>query len=406
GAGAPARACGRGGDPGAGRGTPAGGLRALGGPESVLRPVAGPPRSAWRPRAPGHGPGLRSHWGAPRLMRVPVATYRLQLGPELTFDDAARLVPYLHALGITDCYTSPFFDTSSTASHGYDVSDHTRIRDELGGEPGLGRFAEALREHGMGLLIDLVPNHMGIAHCRNAWWRDVLENGPSSRFASVFDIDWHPVKRELADKVLLPMLGDQYGIVLERGELRLRLAGGVFTIDYYETSLPVAPRSYGRILSHRIEDLQMRLGAEHADLLELKSIITWFVTIPPRRHPSEGRLAAGRPDVEAGERRLAALMAGSPDIAAFVSENIEHFNGKPGDSQSFDRLDDLLVDQSYRLAYWRVAGQEINYRRFFDINDLAAIPMEDPDVFPATHRLGVRLGPPGTGTRPRTAHPP
>jgi (1->4)-alpha-D-glucan 1-alpha-D-glucosylmutase len=338
-------------------------------------------------------------------MRVPVATYRLQLGADLTFDDAAALVPYLNTLGISDCYTSPFFEASSTRSHGYDVSDHSRVRDELGGEPALVRFAGALRHHGMGLLIDVVPNHMGIAHCRNAWWRDVLEHGPTSRFASVFDIDWRPVKRELADKVLLPILGDQYGVVLESGQLRLRLAGGVFTVDYYETALPVAARSYGRVLGHGIETLQARLGSDHADLVELKSIITWFVTIPPRRHPESGRLAPGRPDEEAGARRLAELLERSPDIASFVDENIQRFNGTPGDSSSFDLLDELLVDQSYRLAYWRVAGQEINYRRFFDVNDLAAIRMEDPEVFAETHRLVVRLVGEGIVTGLRIDHP-
>ena len=124
--------------------------------------------------------------------RVPLATYRLQLGSQLTFDDAARLVPYLAALGISDCYISPFFETSSESSHGYDVSDHNSIRAELGGEEAFVRFSETLGRRGLGLLIDLVPNHMGIARNRNAWWRDVLENGPRSRYSHVFDIDWRP----------------------------------------------------------------------------------------------------------------------------------------------------------------------------------------------------------------------
>jgi (1->4)-alpha-D-glucan 1-alpha-D-glucosylmutase len=340
------------------------------------------------------------------MTRVPVATYRLQLCPSLTFDDAAAVVPYLDALGITDCYVSPFFDTSTTGSHGYDVSDHNRIRDELGGEAAFERFAAALRRHGMGLLVDIVPNHMGIAHGRNAWWRDVLQNGESSRFASVFDIDWHPVKRELEGKVLLPILGDQYGAVLESGQLVLELSeAGALTVRYHETALPVAARSYARLLRHRIEALQQELGADNADLVELKSITTWFVTIPPRHHPEEGRLAPGRPDIEAGERRLAELMARSPAIAAFVAENVRIFNGTPGDSQSFDLLDSLLVDQSYRVAFWRVAGYEINYRRFFDINDLAAIRMEDPDVFAEAHRLIVRLVRAGIVTGLRIDHP-
>ncbi len=340
------------------------------------------------------------------MSRVPVATYRLQLCPALTFDDAAALVPYLEALGISDCYTSPFFDTSTTGSHGYDVSDHNKIRDELGGEAAFARFAEALRAHDMGLLIDIVPNHMGIAHARNAWWRDVLQNGENSRFASVFDIDWNPVKRELAGKVLLPILGDQYGAVLESGQLVLELSpAGVLTVRYYETALPLAPRSYARLLRHRIEELQDQLGGDDPDLVELKSITTWFVTIPPRPNADVGRLTLGRPDIEAGERRLGDLLARSPAIAAFLAENVRLFNGTPGESQSFDLLDGLLMDQSYRLAFWRVAGHEINYRRFFDINDLAAIRMEDPDVFAEAHRLVVRLVRDGIVTGLRIDHP-
>src|SRR5262249_11123322 len=164
------------------------------------------------------------------LLRVPRATYRLQLGPDLTFDVAAGLVPYLAALGISDCYISPFFEAASNRSHGYDVSDHSRFRAELGGQAAFERFAQALREHRLGLLIDVVPNHMGIAGSRNAWWSDVLMHGASSPYAAFFDIDWVPVKGELANKVLLPTLGDQYGVVLERGELRLELADGRFTI--------------------------------------------------------------------------------------------------------------------------------------------------------------------------------
>ena len=199
----------------------------------------------------------------PASPRIPLATYRLQLGPRLTFDDAAELVPYLAALGISDCYVSPFFETSSDSSHGYDVSDHNRIREELGGRPAFIRFSDALRRYGLGLLVDLVPNHMGIAGNRNRWWLDILEHGAGSRYAHVFDIDWNRATPELAGKVLLPVLGDQYGIVLERGELRLELNDGVFTVRYYETVLPIAPRSYSRILGHRIDELEAALGPSH-----------------------------------------------------------------------------------------------------------------------------------------------
>ncbi|MGH7279758.1 MAG: alpha-amylase family glycosyl hydrolase, partial [Candidatus Rokuibacteriota bacterium] len=336
---------------------------------------------------------------------VPRATYRLQLSPSLTFDDAARLVPYLERLGISDCYTSPFFETSRAGSHGYDVADHNRFREELGGEPAFRRFAEALARHRMGLLIDLVPNHMGIAGNRNAWWYDVLENGASSPYAAFFDIDWQPVKPELANKVLLPILGDQYGVVLDSGQLRLERAGGAFKVRYHDTELPVAPRTYGRVLAHRLESLQARLGPEHPGLVALKSVTSWFASLPPRTEAEPARIAARHREIAIGKERLEELLRSSADIRDFVEGNVRIFNGTPGDPGTFDLLDGLLGDQVYRLAFWRVAGEEINYRRFFDINDLAAIRMEDPAVFAETHRLVFRLLREGIVTGLRVDHP-
>jgi len=339
------------------------------------------------------------------LLRLPRATYRLQLGPDLTFDDAAALVPYLVALGISDCYISPFFETSSTRSHGYDVSDHGRFRAELGGETAFRRFAQALRHRGLGLLIDVVPNHMGIAGSRNAWWFDVLMHGASSRYASFFDIDWTPVKSELANKVLLPLLGDQYGVVLDRGELRVQLSDGRFTIHYYDTALPVAPRTYVQILGHRLDQLEAALGAENRALLELKAIYELLLTIPRRTETNLELLAARHREAEIAIQKLAGLLETSGDVRDFITENVRIFNGTPGDPRSFDLLDGLLHDQVYRLAYWRVAGEEINYRRFFDINELAAIRMEDPRVFAETHRLILGLVREGIVTGLRIDHP-
>jgi (1->4)-alpha-D-glucan 1-alpha-D-glucosylmutase len=338
-------------------------------------------------------------------MRAPRATYRLQLGPELTFDDAAALLDYLQALGVSDCYTSPFLETATRGSHGYDVSDHSRLREELGGEAAFDRLAAALRERDMGLLVDVVPNHMGIAQNRNAWWYDVLENGAASAYASYFDIDWHPVKSDLADKVLLPILGEQYGVVLDKGDLTLFLEDGRFVVRYYETVLPISPRSYGRILGHRIDTLSAELGGEHTDVVALKSLITWFATLPLETEKDPERLAARRREKDIGRERLLALLAESEPVRAFVAENVRIFNGTPGEPPSMDLLDDLLADQAYRVAYWRVAGEEINYRRFFDINDLAAIRMEDPEVFEVAHRLLFRLVRDGIVTGFRIDHP-
>jgi (1->4)-alpha-D-glucan 1-alpha-D-glucosylmutase len=338
-------------------------------------------------------------------MRVPLATYRLQLGRHLTFDDAARRLDYLHALGIGDAYTSPFFETASANSHGYDVSDHNRLRDELGGEPAFRRFAAALRARDMGLLIDLVPNHMGIAHNNNPRWLDVLADGPASPSAVYFDIDWAPVKQELAGKVLLPILGDMYGAVLDSGQLQLRLEQGGFSVHYYESRLPVAPRSWGRVLGHNLSALQERLGAEHPELLELKSLISWFATIPPHLETDPDLVAARRREIDIGCKRLTALLHHSPVVREFIEGNVRAFNGTPGDPRSFDALDALLDDQAYRVAFWRVAGEEINYRRFFDINELAAIRMEEPQVFADTHRLVFRLVSEGLVTGLRVDHP-
>jgi (1->4)-alpha-D-glucan 1-alpha-D-glucosylmutase len=337
-------------------------------------------------------------------MRVPLATYRLQLGPRLTFDDAAARLDYLARLGVSDCYTSPFFETASTASHGYDVNDHNRLRDELGGEPAFRRFAEALRAHEMGLLIDLVPNHMGIAGNRNALWQQVLESGPAAAAAVYFDIDWAPVKAELAGKVLLPILGDQYGVVLDSGQLRLTLDGDGFIVRYYDTVMPLAPRSWARILGHGLPELQARLGGAHPDLAELKSLLSWLATLPAGVDTAAAR-AASRDAVVAGRKMLAALLAASPAIRTFVEDSVRTFNGTPGDPRSFDLLDALLDEQAYRLAFWRVAGEEINYRRFFDINELAAIRVEVPEVFAETHRLVFRLVGEGIVTGLRVDHP-
>jgi (1->4)-alpha-D-glucan 1-alpha-D-glucosylmutase len=338
-------------------------------------------------------------------MRVPLATYRLQLGPDLTFDDAAARLPYLERLGVSDAYTSPFFETASTNSHGYDVNDHNRFRAELGGEPAFWRFADRLRARGMGLLVDLVPNHMGIAGNRNARWYQVLQQGPTAPAAVYFDIDWTPVKDELAGKVLLPILGDQYGAVLDSGQLQLTLDERGLTVRYYDTVMPLAPRSWARVLGHRLAELQDRLGPEHPELLELESLLTWFTTIPPGVETEAGSPAAGGVEVEPGQARLAELLARAPEIRKFVEDNVRILNGTPGDPPSFDLLDALLDDQAYRVAYWRVAGEEINYRRFFDINELAAIRPEVPEVFAETHRLVFDLVRRGIVTGLRVDHP-
>src|SRR3989338_11064280 len=213
--------------------------------------------------------------------RIPGSTYRLQLDRTFTFVDATAAVPYLDALGITDCYLSPLLRPSSAASHGYDVSDHGRLNAALGTEADYTAFAEALRARGMGQILDVVPNHMGITGSRNAWGMDVLENGPASPYAAHFDIDWDPLKPELKNKVLLPILGDQYGRVLENQELALEFREGAFFVRYGDTLLPVAPRSYARVLRVGLDESLAALGPDDPQALELQSILTAPGHLPP-----------------------------------------------------------------------------------------------------------------------------
>lgn len=336
--------------------------------------------------------------------RIPLATYRLQFNRSFTFADAARLVPYLHALGVSDCYASPYFKACPDSPHGYDVIDHSALNPEVGSEEDYAAFAQELRRHEMGQLLDVVPNHMGIAKNLNLWWADVLENGPSSLYASCFDIDWAPVKADLANKVLLPILGDQYGRVLENQELTLSYEDGAFALHYFDHRLPIAPRPSIAILSHRLGDLQMTLGAEHPDFLEFQSIITALTHLPLRTETDRDKVIERSREKEIIKRRLVSLTASAPAVRTFIEENVRFFNGVKGDRHSFDPLDALLADQAYRLAYWRVAAEEINYRRFFDINELAAIRTEDPAVFAATHRLVLRLLADGVVTGLRIDH--
>ncbi len=322
---------------------------------------------------------------------VPGATYRLQFHQGFTFRDATALVPYLSRLGVTHCYCSSYLQAVPGSPHGYDVADPTSLNTEIGTENDYRAFVDALDAHGMRHLLDVVPNHMGIARSRNRFWQDVLENGPSSRYARVFDIDWRPVKPELEGKVLLPILGDQYGAVLERQEIRLEYADGAFRLCYFETTLPVAPRSYPRILQHRITALEAALGAEHPELEELLSIVTSLEHLPGRTELDPERLSERQREKEIAKRRLAQLTASSPAVRAFIEENVGEFNGRAGDARSFDLLDGLLNDQAYRLSHWRVASEEINYRRFFDINELAAVRMDNPEVFEEAHRLVFAL---------------
>ncbi len=336
--------------------------------------------------------------------QIPGASYRLQLNNQFTFKRAEELVDYLHDLGISDCYISPILAARAGSLHGYDIIDHSQLNPEIGDEEEFAKFAQRLKVRGMGLILDLVPNHMSIACGANQWWNDVLENGPSSPYAQFFDIDWLPPKPDLADKVLLPMLGEQYGRVLENQELRLEYERGAFFVRYYETRLPIAPRSYTHILEPLLEQLSSRNTVSHHDLMELESIITAIRYLPLRSETDEVRLRERHREKEVIKRRLDKLVEESDEARQILHEVLTELNGERGNPRSFDRLERLLADQAYRLSHWRVAADEINYRRFFDINELAAIRVEEPEVFAAVHGLIFQLIRQGLVTGLRVDH--
>ena len=335
--------------------------------------------------------------------RIPSCTYRLQFNRWFTFSQARELVPYLHALGVTDAYASPYFQASADSLHGYDITDHNKLNGAIGSREDYDAWIAQLHAHGMGQVLDFVPNHMGIGEPLNEWWMDVLENGPSSMYAPYFDIDWRPVKSDLCDKVLLPILTDQYGRVLERGELQLRFEEGSFYLWYRERKLPIAPGTYRHILEIALENL-----AEYKDeefYAEFQSILTALEYLPRRTELDPERIAERSREKEIVKRRLERRCQEASQVQRAIEKALAQINGRPGDSRSFDKLDQLLNAQSYRLAYWRVAAEEINYRRFFDVNDLAAIRMEVPEVFDATHMLVVDLVRVGAVTGLRIDHP-
>jgi (1->4)-alpha-D-glucan 1-alpha-D-glucosylmutase len=337
-------------------------------------------------------------------MRIPVSTYRLQFNGGFRFPDAAELVEYLDALGVTDCYASPLSMARPGSVHGYDVVDPTRLNPELGSEEDFAAFAAGLRQRGMGLLLDVVPNHMCIAVGDNWRWRDVLANGPSSSYARFFDVDWSPPKAELAGTVLLPVLGEQYGRVLETG---IKLAyddEGAFSVTFYESRLPLSPGTWSHVLAPALAELRARFGDEEPRVLELESIIRALGYLPRRTETAPAKLRERRHEREIIGRRLAALVSGDADVSGAIERSLAEINGRPGDPRSFDRLEAVLADQAYRLSHWRVAADEINYRRFFDINDLAAIRVEDPVVFAVVHELPMRLAREGIVTGLRVDH--
>jgi len=340
-----------------------------------------------------------------RPKRIPLSTYRLQLHAGFTLADARAVVDYLERLGISDCYLSPVSASRPGSTHGYDVTQHNRLDPELGGREEYERFSAEVASRGMGMVLDFVPNHMGVDPTSNPWWRDVLENGQCSRYARFFDIDWTPLKPELEGRVLLPILGGQYGQVLEAGELKVEFNEGLFEVRYFDDRLPINPRQIPIIFGAGANDGERARENGDAELDEFHGILSALARMPPHTDPRDESIEERRRVKREQRERLQRLVERSARVRQLVDAALDEMNGTPGVRASFDRLHALLQEQPYRLAYWRTASHEINYRRFFDINDLAGLRQEVPEVFEATHALLGELLKTGPVTGIRVDHP-
>ena len=335
--------------------------------------------------------------------RVPAATYRLQFHHEFRFITAQALVPYLAALGISDLYASPLFRARRRSLHGYSVTNPLIINPELGSKVSFNALARNLKAQGMGLLLDIVPNHMAMSH-DNPWWLDVLENGPASPFAVFFDVDWRPPNPLLEGRVLLPILGAPYNEILENQELWLGLDAGGLAVHYYEHKFPLDPKTYRVILTQGLDAFIESWGPDDPTVSTLLNLITLAENLPPRTVTSKKKLRERNRQKDILKKNLWVWYRDNPVAKEFIDNNLTLFNGRKGKPDSFNLLDQLLNLQAYRLAHWRVAQDLINYRRFFSINDLVGLRVEDPQVFEASHGLLVDLARDGRITGLRIDH--
>jgi (1->4)-alpha-D-glucan 1-alpha-D-glucosylmutase len=338
------------------------------------------------------------------LAAIPRATYRVQLNHDFTFADVTAIVPYLAALGISHVYCSPYLRARPGSLHGYDIVDHGMLNPDLGSREDFDRMVDALARAGMSHLCDVVPNHMAVMRADNAWWMDVLANGASSPYAPYFDIDFGRRDEALAGKVLVPVLGDAYGSVLERGELVLAFdaESGTFAVRYFEHRFPLDWQSSADIVLGAATQARASRSAVAG---ELDAIGHTLKALPAYDEEAPARVAARRRITGDLAQRLATLARTDAAALAAIARSVAQFNGTPGDAASFDTLHALLERQPFRLADWRIASDEINYRRFFDVNDLAALRMEQPAVFEATHAFVLSLAGAGRIGGLRIDHP-
>ena len=311
---------------------------------------------------------------ATQTRRVPGATYRLQFNEAFTFGQATAILDYLAELNITDCYASPLFQAAPGSTHGYDVCSFTRLSPKLGDTDAFERFARQLQQARLGLLLDIVPNHMG-ADLSNEWWRDVLAQGPASPYAGYFDINWSSGQPDLQNKVLLPILGGHFGEVLAKGELKVVFEDGEISIDYFGKHFPVSPESVALLLAESEGELASSTGKECRETLS-----TLIQSLKTGATPNEAT------KLVALKKTLEHLASEHPEFREAMGKTLERYNVAPG-NKAIHKLAHLLSRQHYRLAFWRVGPEELNYRRFFDITGLAAMKVEKPRVFDAMHTL-------------------
>lgn len=323
-------------------------------------------------------------------MHTPNATYRLQLNKDFGFKDAIKLVPHLDSIGISDLYLSPIFQARNGSMHGYDVTDPSRLNEELGAPRDFEALVEALRARGMSILLDIVPNHMA-ASPANPWWVDVLENGSASPYSAFFDVEWGEDSPAVHEGIYLPILGEPYAEALEQQKLHLWIDEHGLHLSYYETPFPLDPSTYADVVSYRLSELLGKLDSSTPLLQELGEFLESAERLPARTSAEWEILELRRREAPRVKQKLADLYSRFQQVREFIDENIRIFNGKKGDPRSFDLLDALIRKQPYELAFWRVAREKINYRRFFDVTELIGIRAQEAQVFDATHALPLKL---------------
>jgi (1->4)-alpha-D-glucan 1-alpha-D-glucosylmutase len=332
------------------------------------------------------------------MMRIPIATYRVQFNPSFSFGDAQEIVPYLGELGISDIYASPVFKARPGTIHGYDVVDMNQLNPELGGLEGFEELNTLVREHGMGWVQDIIPNHMAYTY-ENQMLMDVLENGKGSPYFNFFDIEWDHSYESIRGRLLAPFLGGFYGEALENGEIQLQYDQNGMAVNYHTLRLPLKVESYVNVLTYQLDGLEGSLGEDNPDFIKFLGIL--YVL---RNLPSGKQMDARYDQIRFAKRILWELYTKNREIKRFIDGNIRAFCGEKDNPESFNLLDSLLSEQFFRLSFWKVATEEINYRRFFNINELICLRSEDGDVFNNTHSLIFNLIAEGKATGLRIDH--